>query len=211
MRIGAILLAAGESRRFGGTVSKLFSPLGEKEVYRHAYDTMIESDLFDEIILVTSDKRPMKGAVMGGNTRQESCYQGLLACNQVDFVVIHDAARPFLSYEILKRNIDAVVKHNAINTCIPSYDTINFVSNEKIDSIPNRSTCWRGQTPQSFSYDLILEAHQRAKDKNAFDDCSLVLDMGHPVHVVLGSNKNLKITTPIDLAFAKALLYTAVN
>lgn len=211
MRIAAIIVAAGESRRFKSPISKLATKLGEKEVFRHSYDTIVSSALFDQIVVVTSIDRPFENSVLGGSSRQESCYLGLLACKDIDYVVIHDAARPFLTHEILQRNIDAVIQHGAVTTAIPSHDTISIVQDGKIDSIPNRENCWRTQTPQSFSYPLILEAHEKYKGRNASDDASLILQLGHKVHVVLGSNENFKITTPIDLAFAEAIYYTQVS
>ena len=201
MKISAILLAGGEGKRFGEP--KLERKLGEKKIYEHALETIEKSSLFDEIILVKD--------ALSGKTRQESSYKGLLACNNPDYVLIHDAARPLVTIEILKRNVDAVIKYRAVNTTILTHDTINYVENGMVSTIPNRRKCHRGQTPQTFAYDLILEAHKRTKRVDAPDDCSLVLDLGHPIHVVRGSERNLKITTPIDLAFAKGLIYTPHN
>jgi 2-C-methyl-D-erythritol 4-phosphate cytidylyltransferase len=200
MKIAAILLAGGKSERFGRALSKLHAKLSGKRVLDHSLDTLKQSNLFDEIIVVEGP--------LAGETRQMSSLNGLLACSQPDFVLIHDGARPLVTVDILKRNIDAVQTHFAVNTCIPTCDTINFVDRGNVSSIPDRSKCYRGQTPQSFAYDLILEAHRKTKTTNSPDDCSLVLELGHKVHVVLGSERNLKITSPIDLAIAEALLYS---
>jgi len=170
-----------------------------KPLYQQTLEVFEESGLFSEIVLITPET--------GGKTRQESSYKGLLACGPTtQFVVIHDAVRPFVSVDILQRNMDAVYKHHAVNTCIPTYDTINYVENDTIVNIPKRSSCMRGQTPQSFYYPLILEAHQKTKQTNAPDDCSLVLELGHPIHVVLGAEENFKITTMQDYQFACYLM-----
>ncbi len=182
---------------------KQFLPLGDKRVYEWPLDTFQKSGLFSEIILVSPKEHQLENSVIGGKTRQESSYKGILACgDETDFVVIHDAVRPFVSLDILKKHVEALKTHHAVNTCIPTHDTINYVENHSVISIPKRSLCMRGQTPQSFSYKLIKEAHEKTSQTNAFDDCSLVLDLGHPIHVVLGSEENFKITTHRDYLLA---------
>lgn len=204
MRFAAILLCGGISTRFGK--NKLLEALGGRRVYEHTLDVFTRSGLFHEIIIVASNAIPLTDTVPSGSTRQESSYNGLMGCKvKPDYVVIHDGARPFVSEAILERNVRAVQEHKAVNTCIPTHDTINYVEDKTI-TIPERSKCYRGQTPQSFSYDLILEAHQKTKKTNAPDDCSLILELGHPVHLVLGSEENMKITTPVDLIVAHSLL-----
>ncbi len=205
--IKAILLLGGSGQRLpSNNTPKQFLDIGGKKIYEITYSTFLNSGLFSEIILVTPKDHPLPGSVTGGKTRQESSYQGILACGrETDFVVIHDAVRPFVSEDILKRNVEAVQIHQAVNTCIPSTDTIVFVKNGIISSIPDRSSCMRGQTPQSFSYSLIKEAHEKTSQTNATDDCSLVFELGHKIHIVIGSDENFKITTPHDYKLAKSL------
>lgn len=195
----AVLLMGGQGSRLNGNRPKQYLPLGSCAMYEMTFATFEKSGLFSEIILVTPET--------GGKTRQESSYKGLLACGpDTDYVVIHDVARPFVSIDILRRNVEAVVKYNAVNTCIPSADTIVYVEGDCITQIPERRCCMRGQTPQSFLYALILHAHETTKREDATDDCSLVHDLGYPVHVVLGSEENFKITTQADYQFAKSLI-----
>ncbi len=204
-KIKAVLLLGGQSLRLplDSKKPKQFLPLGKKSVYEKTLSTFQNSGLFSEILLVTPREYHLPGSVIGGKTRQESSYNGIKACgNETDFVVIHDAVRPFVSLDILKRNIEAVQIHNAVNTCIPSSDTIVYVENNQIVAIPKRSSCMRGQTPQSFAYKLILDAHEKTAQTNATDDCTLVFELGHPIHVVLGSEENFKITTPHDYLLA---------
>ena len=203
--VKAILLLGGQSVRMPhqNKKPKQFLPLGQKNVYEHTLETFQKSGLFSDILLVTPNEHHLSGTVIGGKTRQESSYNGIKACgDNTDFVVIHDAVRPFVSLDILKRNVDAVQIYNAVNTCIPSSDTIVYVENNIITSIPKRSSCMRGQTPQSFSYKLIKEAHEKTSHTNATDDCTLVFELGHPIHIVLGSDENFKITTPHDYLVA---------
>lgn len=214
----ALLLMGGEGKRFGTETPKQFLNLSGKKVYFHTLETFLTFDIFEEILLVCHPEWvsavqeevnfPRVRVVEGGYTRQDSTYRGLLACGlKTDFVVIHDAVRPFISKEIIQQNIEALQTHSAVDTCIPSADTIvHAESFDTITSIPKRSEYLRGQTPQSFSYPLLLEAHEKAKDQNASDDCSLVLKLGHPVHIVPGSSDNIKITSELDLFLAEQLM-----
>jgi 2-C-methyl-D-erythritol 4-phosphate cytidylyltransferase len=207
-QIKAILLLGGSGQRLPiNNTPKQFLEIGGKKIYEITLDTFERSDLFSEIILVTPKEHPLPGSVVGGQTRQASSYQGILACGaDTDFVVIHDAVRPFVSIDILKRNVDAVQIHQAVDTCIPCTDTIVNAHNEIITAIPNRAQCMRGQTPQSFAYSLIKEAHEKTSQTNATDDCSLVFELGHKIHIVMGSDENFKITTPHDYKLAKTIL-----
>ncbi len=228
MKFSAILLMGGKGERFKSSTPKQLLRLGDFAVYEHALFTLVRSGFFDEIVIVSEPMQLEKGVsvpleimdeggsilsvdqlilVEGGATRQESSHNGLLACSQdTDYVVIHDAVRPFLNDDILERNVESVMKYGAINTCIPTFDAINRVNGTESQEIFSRGGCMLGQTPQSFAYGLILEAHKKTKQTNATDDCSLVLEMGHPVRVVMGDQENFKITTPLDLEFARTLL-----
>jgi 2-C-methyl-D-erythritol 4-phosphate cytidylyltransferase len=208
-KIKAVILLGGQGLRMPiqNVKPKQFFALGNKSIYEYTFETFQKSGLFSEILLVTPKDHYVSGSVIGGRTRQESSFNGIKACgDETDFVLIHDAVRPFVSLDILKRNIEAVLIYNAVNTCVPSADTIVYVENAIISAIPKRSSCMRGQTPQSFSYKLIKEAHEKTSQTDATDDCSLVLELGHKVHVVLGSDENFKITTPHDYLVAQAII-----
>lgn len=220
----AILLMGGTGQRFGSCLPKQFHHLSGKKIYLHTLERFLFSDLFEEIILVcpkdwvsqvlsdTSGYSSQKISIIeGGKTRQESSLLGLLACPLgTQIVVIHDAVRPFVSEEILKNNIKAAVEFGAVDTCIPSADTlVSSLDGVQIEEIPLRNTLLRGQTPQSFSYPLILNAHRAANEagvRNSSDDCALVVRLQHPVHITLGSETNLKITSETDLILAEQLL-----
>lgn len=131
---------------------------------------------------------------------------GIKACNPgTKFVVIHDGIRPFISEEMINIHAEAVLKHKAINTYIPSADTIIHLSADEKVSIPKRDEYLRGQTPQTFEFDLINRAHQSTKRTASTDDCSLVLDLHHPIFLVRGDEKNIKITTAVDLELSRLL------
>ncbi len=224
--INAILLMGGRGARFKSSLPKQFHTLAGKKIYIHTLESFLACELFAQIILVCPMEwseevekelktllpelsRDKIRIVAGGETRQDSSYLGLLACpKETSHVVIHDAVRPFVSEEILQENIRIAKLHGAADTCIPSADTIVHSGNsETIDTIPPRHEYLRGQTPQSFSYPLILKAHEEARTKNltATDDCALVLALGHPIHVAKGEESNIKITTDLDLYLAEQL------
>lgn len=213
----------GTGERFGSATPKQFHRLAGKKVFLYTLETFLNSGLFEEIILVCpttwldqvkEDTAHCNGSIsiaIGGATRQESSLNGLLACgNNIQLVVIHDAVRPFVSREILEKNIAAALMHGAVDTCISSADTLVYAPDKnQIASIPNRAEYLRGQTPQSFSYPLILEAHLKAKSDGIFnnsDDCSLVLREGHCVYIVDGTEENIKITSELDLILAEQIL-----
>ena len=217
----AILLLGGLGSRFDLEKPKQFHMLSGKKVYLHTLEHFLEAGFFQEIILVVNkdyiesvilDVKAYKEVkvVLGGKTRQESSYKGLLASKGADYVIIHDAVRPFVSLELLMKNKDAVILHDAVDTCTSSFDTIvESFDGKAIDRIPDRKYYLRGQTPQSFYYPLILKAHQAAIKrgiKNSSDDCKLVLDISKEVFIVEGSENNIKITTQLDLYLAEQLI-----
>lgn len=217
-----ILLLAGQGERFQEDLPKQFHRLSGKKVYIHALEKFVRAGFFSKIILVVHPKYisevsletqqyPHVTVIAGGSTRQESSYQALQHCKGLaDFVIIHDAVRPFVSEQILQENKEKVLLHSAVDTCTPSFDTIvKCQDGSKIDNIPNRSQCWRGQTPQSFRYDLIMQAHEeamRAGITDASDDCQLVLRLCKDVFIAKGSEHNIKITTQLDLYIAEHLM-----
>lgn len=216
--IGAVILMGGEGRRFGTPIPKQFQSLKNKKLYRFALDTFLSCQMFDEIVLVchpdwlaeVAQETPQVKIVAGGETRQKSSFLGLKAFSAPPNIVsIHDAVRPFVSRKIIKENVSQALVHGAVNTCIPSADTLVFCENKPlISAIPKRELFLRGQTPQTFRYDWILEAHLAAAQegiKEATDDCQLILRQGRPVYIVQGSENNIKITTSFDFALAKTL------
>lgn len=217
-KISAVLLMAGSGMRFGSHLPKQFHFLSGKKVYLHTLQRLHESNLFHEILVVCSSEwtelvkqetaHLNVSVVEGGATRQESSYRALLACKKgTEFVLIHDGVRPFVNEKILHDNIEALRDHDAVDTCIPCADTIVYApERNQIQNIPIRAHYLRGQTPQSFSYNLILKAHNAAiQDQylNASDDCQLVQRLGFPVHIVEGEERNLKITSELDLFLAE--------
>lgn len=229
-KIAAILLAGGKGKRFGSPLPKQFHSVGGKPVFLRTLENFVETGFFSYIVIpcpedrhdfireqITRAKIDLEIRIIsGGKTRQESSRLALEACDSdTDYVVIHDAVRPFAGKSIIEKNIQTVLLGNAVDTCIPSTDTIvRSTDGRKIDEIPNRKEFFRGQTPQSFSYSLISSAHKKAcKDGivDSSDDCGLVRRLGIPVFLVEGGEYNIKITSELDLAQAERLLHHPIE
>ncbi len=205
--IVAIVLMAGAGQRLGGAV-KSHLLLEGRPVYEHTLQQLKEGWPFDAIVLVMKQPHPVEGCIVvqGGASRRQSCYQGLLACPEgTETVVIHDAVRPFVTPRIVAENVRMAQVHKAVNTCIPSSDTLVHHDGEQIHTIPDRSTLWRGQTPQSFDYQLIRKAHETVPELvEHVDDCRLVLELGVKPYIVQGEESNFKITTEFDWEWAQS-------
>jgi 2-C-methyl-D-erythritol 4-phosphate cytidylyltransferase len=223
-RVKAVILASGSGTRINKEVPKQFLELSGTPLIIRTLKPFEKCGNMDELIIVTLSnyidktwefvKRyrlaKVKTIIQGGKTRQESSKNGIDACgDDTKFVLIHDAVRPFITNSLLNRLIKALNKHDAVVPVIPSADTIIETDQDGfIVKIPTRSTLWRVQTPQAFSYDLIKLAHTKALEdgvKSATDDSSLVLRIGHPVHTIKGDEKNIKITYPMDFEIAGKL------
>ena len=226
----ALILAAGTGSRMGNADKpKQFLPIYGKPLMIHTIEAFEMHDDIEKIVVVTSegyddqvkvwckqyDLSKVKAVAIGGDSRQISVYNGLQAIKEIgakddDVILIHDAARPLISKNIISKNIEACIKYDAVDTVIQASDTIiKSVDGETINDIPVRKELYQGQTPQTFKLGLILEAHEHAKAgkvPNVTDDCKLVISMGKEVHLVEGSKQNFKITTFDDLMMLKALL-----
>lgn len=150
-----------------------------------------------------------------GAERFDSAYHAICAlqtiCKPEDIVLFHDAARPLISQRIIEENIALAKAHGAVYTALPCQDTIiESQTSAWLARIPARHTVYQGQTPQSFRYGLIAQAHAQFRARPlsdpVTDDCTLVHRMGHPVVLCTGEKRNLKITTPEDYLFAQALI-----
>jgi len=222
--IKAVILASGTGTRFNDTQPKQFAKLAGLPVLVHTLKVFESSRCIAGIVVVTPDEfvdqiwrladqyglGKIVKVVVGGATRQESSFIGINCCGPgTDYVLVHDSVRPFVTHRVIEDLVAAVAEHNAVDTVIPSADTIVEVDEAGfISNIPERSRLRRGQTPQAFSYGLILSAHQKALTDgvyNSTDDCSLVLRQGHKVYVVPGDEQNIKITYPLDLHIADKL------
>lgn len=215
--VGAVIVAAGESRRMGG-IDKVFVPLRGRPLVAHSLRAFNESPLVDRIVLVVGAARVEEarrlvqsgnfrkaGVCAGGARRQDSVRNGLEALAACDYVLIHDGARPCVTPSLIKDGLEAARETGAAIAAVPVKDTVKVVSDGVVQSTLDRSALWAIQTPQVFSYELALRAHRLCKE-DVTDDAAMVERLGVPVRVYIGSYENLKVTTPDDLLLAEAVL-----
>ena len=210
----AIILAGGSGTRFKSKIPKQYFKIGNKSIINYTIDAFEKSSLIDKIIIVVdkkyindiSKKNPKHIIVSGGKSRFESSYNGILACpKNSKKVLIHDAARPFISQEIITSCIEALNNYEAVVTSIQTTDTVIRVKNMEILQVEDRNQIFLNQTPQGFKYKTILDAHKN-RTGSVTDDISL-LDLNETkCKVIKGSKKNIKITTNDDIQFAMHIL-----
>jgi 2-C-methyl-D-erythritol 4-phosphate cytidylyltransferase len=225
MRVVAVIPAAGRGRRMGGEKPKSSLSLGGIPLLRHTLQRFEACSQVDEVlplvppeelsfwneeIVLRSIFKKVKRVLAGGAERQDSVFLGLKAiAGNADWVVIHDGARPFVPPELIERALWESRRWKAVVAALPAGETIKEVSPDKeILRTVDRSPLWITQTPQSFEYNLIVHAHEKARTERfgGTDDASLVERLGIPVRVIEGSRLNFKITTPEDLTLGEALL-----
>ena len=216
-RIGAIIAAAGSGSRMGGDKPKQFLNVDGIPVIAKTYRAFADCDMIDVIYVVTGedmmqqcknhmvpylDTKQLKkfgGIVSGGKERQDSVYNALIAVKEqggVDYVLIHDAARPFVTGKIIETTVKAAESRDAAIVCVRPKDTIRTV-----DETLDRRSLMIVQTPQGFRFDLLMNAYEKAYADGYYgtDDASLVERIGvHPA-LVEGSYANIKLTTREDL------------
>lgn len=230
MRNIAVILAGGVGSRMGATVPKQFLPLAGRAVIEYSVETFNNHPAIDEVaIVVHPDWRQelqtiinhnrwdkLTKVIDGGSERYMSSLNAIMTyIDETDDtnLLFHDAARPFVTAEIVDRVTAALVRHEAVGVAVPSTDTVwevhpDFDVDEVgrfVARIPERRLMWRAQTPQAFRLPLIRDAYQRALQDPQFqasDDCGVVRKYmpGTKITVVEGSDRNIKITTPQDVA-----------
>ena len=222
-----ILAAAGRSTRFARkepsdpAVKKPFVHLGGKPIWLRCVEKFISRDEVTQIIVVVAPddigwfrqyyiadiNRMLLQVVAGGENRVDSIRSGLIAVSpRVDYVAIHDAARPFVTEQEITAVFTAAKKHGAALLAVPVVGTIKKVVGEQVESTVSREHLWEAQTPQVFRRDLILEAYRQTVKEIPTDDAQLVEWLGQPVCIVPTDYGNIKITTQSDMVLAKYLL-----
>ena len=216
----AVVVAAGASSRMGQ--DKLLLEVLGKSVILRSLEALEQSSAIDEIIIVTRQERleEMAGiardggisklsmVLVGGSTRTESALAGVSeADKRAKIICIHDAARPFVSHEIIEECVHQAVLYNAACPVIPVKDTIRVAEKGVAVLTPKREDTYAVQTPQAFNADIIKAALTSAVSSGLSytDDCAAVEAMGVKVRVTPGSEDNIKITTPLDIPLAESI------
>ena len=217
---GAVIVAAGSASRMGG-IDKVMANLKGEPMIIHTVRTFQSCESIKEIVIVTRedlivpitnlcrDFSKVKAVVVGGKSRQESVSLGLNALSgKVKLAAIQDGARPLVTWQLIDRVVRAAHGYGAAAPAIPMKDTIKVVEGGIVKETPERRTLQAVQTPQVFDFDLIRGALKKAKLEGweLTDDCSAIERMGMTVRIVEGDERNLKVTTPMDLKIAQLLM-----
>lgn len=217
---GAVIVAAGNASRMGG-IDKVMAPLGGEPMIVRTVRAFQNCDAIASIVIVTREDliRPISGlcrdmskvtaVVCGGSSRQESVHLGLNALPKgTKLAAVHDGARPLVSWQVIDRAVRAANTYGGAAPAIAVKDTIKVVKGGLVESTPDRSSLQAVQTPQVFDFDLLRGALKKAEEDKAqvTDDCSAVERLGMKIKIVEGDERNLKVTTPMDLKIAELLL-----
>jgi 2-C-methyl-D-erythritol 4-phosphate cytidylyltransferase len=221
----AIILAAGKGTRMNREINKVYLPLGDRPVIAHTLEAFYRAESIHRIVLVTAtgeeeyikknilDFYPVQKPVTlvpGGSERQYSVYNGLKALPEdAEIVAIHDGARPLVTPQVIQKCVESALKWGAGVAGMPVKDTIKEADPDgRVRKTLRRESLWQVQTPQTFRYTLIMEAHRKALEDNyiATDDSALVEYLGRQVYMIPGGYDNIKITTPEDIDIAWRIL-----
>ena len=222
--VSVIIAAAGMSNRMGSGINKQFISIDNKPILAHTIGKFEDCRYVDEIIVVTKEGeidycrkeivrrfgfKKVSTIVKGGEKRQDSVYNGILALDEKSNIILsHDGARPFVKSKNIIDGIEGAFEYGACVIGVPVKDTIKVVKDEDIYRTPERDFLWAAQTPQCFKRDIIVEAYRKAKEDDfvGTDDSSFVERLGIDVKMIMGSYENIKITTPEDLIIAESIL-----
>lgn len=221
MNIGVIVASAGQSKRLGH--NKVLMELGGKPVLLFSLEKFLRLDSLSELVIVVRPQdegdvrdilskagisHPTIKIIHGGKERQDSVYRGLKMLTSSDVVMVHDGARPFISYDLIVKLIEEIEQHQAVIPALPVKETIKVVKDGYVESTLKRELLWSVQTPQVFRYKVLLEAYEKAYQDKFYgtDDASLVERLGYKIRVIEGEYTNLKITTREDLLLAHRYL-----
>ena len=217
---GAVIVAAGSASRMGG-IDKVMAPLGGEPMIVRTVRAFQNCDAIASIVIVTREDliRPISrlcrdmskvtAVVCGGSSRQESVHLGLNALPKgTKLAAVHDGARPLVSWQVIDRAVRAANTYGGAAPAIAVKDTIKVVKGGLVESTPDRASLQAVQTPQVFDFDLLRGALKKAQEDKAqvTDDCSAVERLGMKIKIVEGDERNLKVTTPLDLKIAELLL-----
>lgn len=217
---GAVIVAAGNASRMGG-IDKVMAPLGGEPMIARTARAFQQCDAITEIVIVTrpdlirsiaalcAGMDKVTAVVAGGKSRQESVSLGLNTLSEgIELAAIHDGARPLISNAVIDRTVRAANTYGAAAPAVPVKDTVKVVRSGLVVETPDRAALRAVQTPQVFDFDILRGALKKAQEDGAAvtDDCSAVERLGMSVKIVEGEERNLKVTTPMDLKIAEMLL-----
>jgi 2-C-methyl-D-erythritol 4-phosphate cytidylyltransferase/2-C-methyl-D-erythritol 2,4-cyclodiphosphate synthase len=221
-KIGVIIVAGGSGSRFGAEIPKQYMQLAGKPILQHSIEAFSGFADFIQVVIRREDVEVFKQIenalkdfgmqilppIFGAATRQGSVKNGLISLEKVgcDVVLIHDAARPLVSTEVIENVLNGVAQHKFAIPAVAQKDTLKLVKKGFVEKTVSRKNLFCAQTPQGFEFGKIYEAHKKFQDFEYTDDASLIEALGEKVAIVEGDDNNLKITTKKDLAIAELIL-----
>ncbi len=223
--IYAVIAAGGIGSRMESELPKQYIEVKGKPIISHTTQKFLSCEKIYKVLVLCPNNwvdytKKLLGddivVLSGGNTRNETLMKAIDYIEATDgidddtYIITHDAVRPFVSIDIINENVECLLKYDAVGTYIPATDTIAKSENgETISTIPDRSTLYQAQTPQSFSAKKLKELYYSLTDEEKeklTDACKIFLLKGYEVHIVKGDVSNIKITYPFDLIVANAIL-----
>ena len=222
--VSVIIAAGGKGVRMQADIRKQYMILDDIPILSRAIRPFDQSPLVDRIILTVPEEdigycrrtiidpygfQKKIDVIKGGKERQSSVYEGLKQARGSEIVMIHDGVRPFITPEMVETAVSETRKYNAVIFALPAFETLKQADKKnRVLGTIDRKKIWMAQTPQSFDYSLIMNAHQDAVKKNikGTDDASLLEKTGQLITILQGTRFNIKITTPEDLKLAEAIL-----
>jgi len=223
--VSLVVVAAGKGTRMNMNINKQYISVGGIPILARTLKLFDGMNCINEIILVVhcddilycreniidgNKYKKVKCVITGGETRQDSVFNGLMEVSEkTDIVLIHDGVRPFIDEDSINRCIEAAKEYAVATVAVPLKDTVKSSNSEGfVQETLERSTLWSVQTPQAFKFKIIMDSHKQAK-KDGFvgtDDTVLAERLGNKTKLVMGTYNNIKITTREDLIFAEAIV-----
>lgn len=223
MKVSAIIPAAGQGRRMGASIPKQFLLLKGKPILHYTLQAFRQCAVVSSVTLVVPPKDVetvrnewrglsdfVQRIVAGGEQRQDSVFNGLKAIDEdTEIVIIHDGVRPFVTQEMIRESVEAALEHGGAVVGVPLGDTIKRLGEDRfVERTVDRDSLWAMQTPQTFRYDLLREAFEKAYGESFYgtDEASLLERLGRKVKIIPGSPLNIKITRKEDLILSEGIL-----
>lgn len=210
MKLSMILLAGGKGTRMESSIPKVFLPLKDKPLILHSYELFSSMEEIEEIVVVCPQEFhfyfPQKTLFASpGKERQDSVQSGFTKCSG-DFILIHDGARPLITRQEVQKLLQEGLPVGAATLGAPTKNTIKQVDGSSlVEKTLDRTFLYEMYTPQLLRRDLLEKGLKAAKNQKLTDDVALAELLGHPVKIVRGSTRNIKVTTPTDLKLAEIL------
>jgi 2-C-methyl-D-erythritol 4-phosphate cytidylyltransferase len=216
MKIGAVIVCAGRGRRIKQKRDKAFLEIDGIPLFFYSYKALSSISSISQIVIVARKKYfsfikhqlKDKSVVLttGGKRRQDSVYKGLVALDSsIDYVIVHDGARPFLSTRSIKELIRALKRYPAVTLGLSIQEALKLVKSNLVEKTVDRHNIYSIQTPQGFKKEFLLRAYKKFGNYDIYDETQIIEKLGAAIRIIKGDVFNIKITYPQDLALARIM------